>query len=233
VGTTFSAVVNGPAVFFVRVRAGNSAGVSESSNEVIVRIDTIASVPPGPPVNLTATVSGSTVSLSWQAPTRGGAPSGYIIQAGSSDLESDLANFSVGSGVTSYTATGVGPGTYFVRVLAFNNGGVSFASNGVAVTVAGTQPCSAAPGAPSFDYPLVTGSTVNLTWQPGDGLPTSYVVEAGTAPTLTNLANFDKGSSAATLTVTGVGAGTYYVRVRARNACGTSTPSHEWTMFVR
>jgi Tol biopolymer transport system component len=233
--TTFSALVNGPAVFFVRVRAANSAGVSEPSNEVVVRVGTVASAVPGPPVNLTATVSGSTVSLAWQAPTYGGAPEGYVIQAGSRDFGSDLANFSVGSSVTGYTATGVAPGTYFVRVLAFNNAGVSAggSSNAIVVTVAGTQPCSAPPGAPFFDFPLVTGSTVNLAWQPNGGLPTSYIVEAGSAPTLADLANFDTGSSVAALTVTGVGPGTYYVRVRARNACGISTSSGEWPAFVR
>jgi hypothetical protein len=231
VDTRYSAFVDGPGVWYVRVRAANAESVSEPSNEVVVRIGTVAATVPAAPANLTATVAGSTVILTWQAPARGGAPTAYIIQAGSVASASDLANFSVGS-VTRYTATGVGPGTYFVRVLAFNSAGASPASNEIAVTVGGTA-CGAPPAAPSFGSVNVTGSTVTLSWLPGDGNATSFVVEAGSAPARADLATFDTGSPAATLTVTGVGAGTYYVRLRARNACGVSGPSRETTVIVR
>jgi len=43
---------------------------------------------------------------------------------------------------------------------------------------------------------------------------------------LTNLANVDVGATT-TFTATGVGAGTYYMRVRARNGCGASPPGNE------
>jgi hypothetical protein len=232
-GTTFSATASGPAVLFVRIRAGNAAGVGEPSNEVTVRIGMVTSAPPDAPPNLAATVSGTTVNLTWQAPTRGGSPAGYVILAGSSSGSSDLANLSVGSGVTQYMATGVAPGRYFVRVQAFNNAGVSASSNEVVVVVAGGQPCSAPPASPIPGFYDVRGSTVTLAWQPGDGLPTSYIVEAGSAPTLADLASFQTGTAQTTLTVTGVGVGTYYVRLRARNACGTSVASREQTVVVR
>ena len=61
-----------------------------------------------------------------------------------------------------------------------------------------------------------------LNWQAPSGGSASYVVEAGSAPGLTNLANFDTQSPATSYTATGVGAGTYFVRVRAKNACGAS-----------
>src|SRR6266540_2569156 len=74
------------------------------------------------PINLTASVSGSTVVLNWTASA--GATS-YIIQVGSSSGASNLANSSTGSSSPTLTATGVPPGTYFVRVLAQDASGVS------------------------------------------------------------------------------------------------------------
>jgi hypothetical protein len=57
----------------------------------------------------------------------------------------------------------------------------------------------------------VLGSTVVLTWQ---GNASSWVLEAGTGPGLTNIAVSQLSSPAATVTIPNVPAGTYYVRVR-------------------
>ena len=85
------------------------------------------------------------------------------------------------------------------------------------------------PGTPSVA--INSGGTVVLTWAAATGSPAVYIVEAGTATGLSNLAITDVGS-VTTLTATGVGNGTYYVRVRARNACGTSAASGELTLVV-
>ncbi len=58
------------------------------------------------------------------------------------------------------------------------------------------------------------------------------MIEAGSLAGLSNLTSSDLGSAAAALTATGVGAGTYYVRVRAKNACGISGPSNEVLLLV-
>src|SRR5262249_11516211 len=71
---------------------------------------------PNPPIGLTTSSSGSSVFLAWNAPTGGGAPSAYTIEAGSASGRSDLANFSTGSTATSFSAGGVGNGTYYIRV---------------------------------------------------------------------------------------------------------------------
>ncbi|MCX6553371.1 MAG: S8 family serine peptidase, partial [Acidobacteria bacterium] len=58
------------------------------------------------------------------------------------------------------------------------------------------------------------------------------MIEAGSAPGQADLANFSTGSTATSFAASGVGAGTYYVRVRATNAFGTSGPSNEATLSV-
>jgi len=189
--------------------------------------------PPGVPTGLATSSSGSTVALAWLPPASGGAPSAYIIEAGSAPGLANLANFSTGSTATSFTAGGVGAGTYFVRVKATNAAGTSGPSN-EATLVVGSGACTAAPAAPGgFALTLNAGGTVSFAWTPSAGA-TTYVIEAGSAPGANNLVpGTDLGSSATVFTATGVGAGTYFVRVRARNACGTSGVSNELTVAVR
>jgi hypothetical protein len=68
-----------------------------------------------------------------------------------------------------------------------------------------------------------------LNWSPSGtgGTVTSYVLEAGFTPGASNVVIFDTGSAATSLTASGVPSGVYYVRVRARNASGTSAASNE------
>jgi hypothetical protein len=184
--------------------------------------------------SISPTASGSTVTLCWDPPASGGAPTTYIIEAGSMPGISDLAKLATGSTTTCFVAAGVQSGIYFVRVRAANAAGLGPPSNELAVAVSGgsVSACTppSAPGGLSFS---VSGSTVTLLWNSSAGPITSYIVEAGSSTGLSNLANFDTASAATTLTATGVGTGTYYVRVRGRNACGLSGPSNEVAVVVR
>ena len=84
------------------------------------------------------------------------------------------------------------------------------------------------PSAPQDLAAAVSGSTVMLTWKaPVSGIPTAYVVEAGSLPGRADLANVSTDSLAPLLTTTDVGAGVYFVRVRAANAIGVSPASNE------
>jgi len=56
-----------------------------------------------------------------------------------------------------------------------------------------------------------SGSTVTLRWNPGVGV-TSYVLEAGSAPGLSNIASVGVGTGTS-FTANGVPSGTYYVQV--------------------
>ena len=189
------------------------------------------STAPGAPSGLTATSSGSTVTLSWTAPASGGAATAYVIEAGSSSGLANLANFSTGSTATTFSAGGVGAGVYYVRVRASNGAGTSGASNEAVLTVGAA--CSGAPPPPSgFTLTQNANHTVSFAWG-ASATATTYVIEAGSVPGAANLANADLGSSATGATFTGVGSGTYYVRLRARNSCGTSGVSNEVTLVVQ
>src|SRR5439155_27024401 len=122
---------------------------------------------PGAPTALTSSVSGSSVTISWSAPPSGCVPTGYVVEAGSATGLSNLANFNTGSSATTFSAGGVGAGTYFVRVRAANSIGSSVASNEITVTVSNTPappppppgPCTS-PGAPQNFTASVSSSTV-------------------------------------------------------------------------
>ena len=126
----------------------------------------------------------------------------------------------------------MGAGTYFLRVKASNASGVGAASNEATMVVGGA--CSAAPGAPTnFALTGNSGGVVSFTWTGSSGGPTTYIVEAGSASGLANLVpGSDLGSAATTFTATGVGRGTYFVRLRGRNACGTGAASNEVVLVV-
>ncbi len=188
---------------------------------------------PGAPGRLSVTVSGSSVTFVWSPPTSGDPALSYILEAGSTSGAANLANLATDSTATTLSASGVGAGTYFVRVRAQNAGGVSPASNEVVVVV-GAGGCASAPSAPSGVTSSVSVATVTITWNaPAGGCaPTSYVLQAGSASGLSNLASFNTGGVATTYVASGIGVGTYYVRVLAANTAGMSTPSNEVTAIV-
>jgi hypothetical protein len=129
-----TAVPNG--VYYLRVRSGNAEGVSMASNEVVVLVPdggVPCPSPPGAPTNLSADVSNNLVTLNWDPPAGGCAPTTYVVQAGSEAGLSDLAAFTVGGATT--VAVSAPPGAYFVRVVAFNAFGSGVASNELTVLV--------------------------------------------------------------------------------------------------
>jgi hypothetical protein len=92
----------------------------------------------------------------------------------------------------------------------------------------GRMDCNAAPPAPSSLVPSKNANIVTLNWTAPGGSDTvsTYVVEAGSAPGTNNVGTFVTPGSSPTFQ-RDAPPGTYYVRVFARNACGTSGPSNE------
>src|SRR5262245_26215871 len=124
-----------------------------------------SAVAPGGPANLTASVNGTTVTLIWQPPESGDPATSYVIEAGSVSGQSDLASFDTLTSATSFVASAVPSGRYFVRVRARNAAGLGPASNEVVVMVGPpSAPCAGPPGIPSGLSGAVTGATVTLMW---------------------------------------------------------------------
>jgi len=122
-----AAVPNG--AYWVRVRAINAWGTSAATPDTRLVVDG-STLPPAAPLALAAGVNGRTVTLVWTPPVTGGLPAEYLVEAGT-DV-SRLVTVAR-SPQPAFSAAGVPPGTYVVRVRAVNAAGTS--SDGPTVTV--------------------------------------------------------------------------------------------------
>lgn len=173
------------------------------------------------PTGLTATVQGTTVTLSWRAAT--GAAS-YIVDAGTAHTLSDILQFPTGTSATSFTTTGVPDGNYYVRVRASGAAGTSGPSNEVTVTVgAACQP----PPPPTFTA-STSGSLVTLGWSAAGA--TGYRLEVGSTPRTHDIYDLDMGNTPGL--VVPAPDGVYYARARAYNACALGNVSNEGVIAV-
>jgi predicted phage tail protein len=205
----FFTLANAPSgAFYVRVRTVTAAGTSDPSNEIRVFINTPAA--PSAPTNLLATVNGSDVALAWQNTAAGGATTSMMLDA----TGSFIGSLPVPLG-GSASFGGVPPGTYTISLRAVNAVGSSGSSNAVTITVPGT--CSGAPLAPENLVIAKNGATLSLFWDlpPAGPAPTGYTI------VVTGAFNGAVDLLQRAITAT-VGAGTYYISVRATNACGVS-----------
>jgi hypothetical protein len=94
--------------------------------------------------------------------------------------------------------------------------------------------CAGPPAAPTGVTATTEGNRGRLTWSPapaGEGVST-YIIEAGSTPGANNQGTFVAAGNATSFEREASG-GTYYVRLYARNACGTSPASQEVTVNIR
>ncbi len=217
-------------VYYLAVRAYNtSAQVGPPSNEATINLATAAPTAPSAATNMAATVSGARATLSWRAPTTGAAPDRYLLYVGSTTGGTDLANaFVVGNVLT---VAGDQPrGRYYARVRAANGSGMSAESNEVFFKIGRSL---VSPRGFTVQW---VGTTAVLTWTApaADGAmedrPTSYVLEAGTAPGAADVATVSVGN--VTRIEANVPTGTYYVRVRAVNDYGDSEPTADLVLVA-
>jgi hypothetical protein len=171
-------------------------------------------------------MNGSRLTVTWADAQFGGVPGSYVLEVGFAAGQTAL---SLPLTQRSFTFEPVPNGVYFLRVRARNGAQVSPPSSEAMIVVGAV---ASPPEAPRNLTHSITGSTLTLTWAaPFFGTPTSYIVEAGFESGATSI-SIDTGSSATSATFTSVPAGTYYVRVRARNAQGVSIPSNERVVTV-
>jgi hypothetical protein len=180
---------------------------------------------PGTPQSLTGSVSGTTVSVSWNPPATGGVVTNYIAQVGTSSGTSNVFNGSVGLATTAFGL--LGPGTYYIRLYAQNAFGISGASNELVLTVG---PACAVPQAPVLSGSK-SGNAISLNWTtPSGGPVTGYTVVAGATSGASGFFNGPVGPlNAASATVPN---GSYFIRVIATAACGNSAASNEVALTI-
>ncbi|MBI3400929.1 MAG: hypothetical protein HY048_05875 [Acidobacteria bacterium] len=182
-----------------------------------------------PPTNFRASVTGSRVSLTWGAPVTG-RPTSYIIEAGSSAGLVNVANYDTRNLQTSLIVDGVGEDIYYIRVRATDGTVISDPSDEATLIVG--RGCSFAPLPPTGLVATVSGRTISAQWT-ASFHALDYVGEAGTTPGGTDVRIGATGSATPAATISDVGVGTYYLRVRAKNTCGVSGPSNEVVVVVR
>ncbi|MEZ5416176.1 MAG: fibronectin type III domain-containing protein [Vicinamibacterales bacterium] len=204
---------------FTLVAAGTGGTASASAT---VTLSTTANEAPGAPSTMMASVSRSRVTLTWRPSTSGPAPTHYLLDVGTSWGGTDVARgFNVGNVLR--VSADLPRGRYYARVRAANGAGVSGYSN-IASFKIGRSLIS--PKGFTVEW---VGTEAVLRWsQPaGDGTngsePTSFVIEAGTAPGLADVGTIDVGPT--TSFRTKVPAGRFFVRVKAVNDEGESEPT--------
>ncbi len=181
---------------------------------------------PGTPTGLLSSVSGSTVTIRWNAPTSGGAATGYQLIAGTAPGAANIGAIPVTG--TTLVVPGVPNGVYYARVVATNAAGASAATADVTITVG-----PAAPGAPrSLTATSPSAGVVSISWlAPSSGpAPTSYVLVAGHTP---GASTYQIPVGGTGLAGGGVPAGVYYVRVVALNGATPGPASAEVALTVR
>jgi hypothetical protein len=177
-------------------------------------------VPHSAPANLLATVTGSTLALSWKNTYTGGAATSFML---------DVAGSLSGSIPLPYGESasfpGVPGGTYNLSLRAVNAGGASTPSNTVVVTLPGV--CSGAPQTPTNFLAYKIGSTISVVWEPplSGPAPASY--------TLIVTGSFNGNIMTPARALSGaVGPGTYNLSVAATNACGSGAATAVQTIAV-
>jgi hypothetical protein len=185
--------------------------------------------PPAAPAGLAANVSGFNVTVSWSAVTTDAAwaPSaatGYVLQVGTAP---GVYNIFPAQNVGNTTSvSGSGPAaTYYWRVYAYNSAGSGPASAEQSFALGSC----AAPAAPAgFTHSVGAGRVVTLGWTQVAGI--AYTIDAGVSPGTTIVSLAAGATAGASVQAP---PGTFYVRVRATNACGaTSVASAERTIVV-
>ena len=119
--TVFSHTDNqGDTEYRYQVRAVNAAGTSAWTNSVTA----MRTVPPGKPTDVSATISGDNIVVSWMGPATG-LIDGYHVELRKQDLQNWIRHVQPGTG-TSYTHASPDAGTtYEYHVRTYNAGGVS------------------------------------------------------------------------------------------------------------
>lgn len=219
------------AILYARVRAASSAGWGPWSGTLTFTIGTTAPTAPGTPS--ASDVAGSSLTVSWSAPSDSGGASisGYEVQrADNSSFTINLLSTSLPSVSTSFQVTGLThTKTYYFRVRATNTAGAT--SNWS--TTAGFTTTAVAPTAPAA--PSISGNAptaLTISWSApsdnGGDAVTGYEVQYSTSASFTSPQTLS--ASASPQTLGGLAPSTAYAtRARAINSVGAGAWSASTT----
>jgi fibronectin type 3 domain-containing protein len=225
---TDTGLANGT-TYYYKVAAVNAAGTSPQSGEASATPQPAATAPSAPQ-SLTAVGSNGAVQLSWTAPASNGgaAVTGYNVYRGTSAGGEGSTPVATNVTTTGFTDTGLANGTtYYYTVKAVNSAGTSPPS-----TEASATPQATVPSAPLGVTASAGNAAVTVSWSApasnGGSPVTGYNVYRGTSPGGEGGTPVASNVTATSFTDTGLANGTtYYYRVAAVNAAGTSAQSSE------
>jgi titin len=216
-----NAGLNSNTKYFYRVRAHNSAGHSEYSNEAEA---TTLPTPPAAPDNLTAAAaSNKQINLAWL--DNASNEDGFKIErkVGSTGSYAEVATLN--ANVTSYADNNLAANTaYFYRLRAFNAGGQSNYSGEASATTLPNAPAAAG----NLIATTISKSQINLAWQDKSNNEDGFTIERkiGSAGAFAPIATI--GANMKNYSDNNLDANTaYFYRVRAFNAGGQSAYSNE------
>jgi hypothetical protein len=206
--------------------AARTAIIVAAGRTITVTQAGMGAVVPGPPTGFVASTAGLQLSGLWTAPSTGGVPTGYVVEA------SATPDFT-GAILLSFTQTSfslqapesVAGQTFYLRVRGVNASGAGAPSHVQTVTFAGGVPGPP----PSFTVGAV-GLQLTGAWTPPStgGVPTSYLVEVSTTGGFASVLTSFVVPTGTSFTVTApaeVAGQTFYLRVRGVNASGAGAPS--------
>ena len=150
----------------------------------------------------------------------------YVLEVGTSTGASNAGTFTFAAPATNYSLSALAPGSYFARLKGRNSSGNGPPSTDVTFTIV------AVPGAPTNLAVSVAGSNANLTWlaSTSGSTPVSYDVEIGTSSGSSSVGVF---STTTTNYSTTLAAGTYFARVKGKDASGAvGAASNEVTFTI-
>lgn len=211
-----------PGLYYTRVRAVSAAGVGPASPDVAFSAGAAGCFGMGTTPSLSATTSGSNVTITWPDPLLFGDQT-YTITAGSTSGTTNLGSASLG-GAHGF-AGAVPAGAYFLRLQGQSACGVAAPSSELLLSVGGVVPLEA----PQLSAQVASG-TLTVSWTAVAGA-TGYRLEAGSGPLATNLAQLPLGVT--TASAPAPPPGTYYIRVVALGGpTGESHTSNEVVLLV-
>ncbi len=193
-------------------RHGNVLAAASRENAGLYRVAVFGTSGADAPVGLRSQVIGQDTVFTWD-PMAVPPPGGYVIEGGFAAGQT-AASLAVGNATSVALPMPAGP--VFIRV---RPQGSTEVSNEI---VAG---CFAPPLSPTALTTTLNGTMLTLAWTAPAGAVTGYTLQAGTAAGLSNVAALALGPQTS---ISGpVAGGTFFARVTATNACGTSGPSGE------